>query len=331
MTELARSTPGERLVVVWRVTTRCNLSCGFCAYDRSLDFARSEVDEASAERVAASLAALQVGSKRRVHLSLLGGEPLSWRPLSSFAERCAELGLSLGVTTNGSALGAARNRRLLLERFDEVTVSVDGLQASHDSLRSWPGGFAQLERAVCALVESKRSSGRGPLIRVNTVLMRDNVHEFADLCRTLARWGVEELTFNRLGGRDRPAFYAAHRLGRENLERLVRVLPELREEARARGLRLRGSERYVDRLLSLEDADGSSAARCNPGADFLFLDERGRLAPCSFTSEHLSEPLLPAHEGELTQISRRFLARQSSGENLPCRDCPSTQVAGKFA
>ena len=324
----ARPVSGERLVVVWRVTTRCNLSCGFCAYDRRLSIPRSEIDEPAARRVALCLAAHSAHTGRRVHLSLLGGEPLLWRPLANVAADFAELGLSLGITTNGTALSAASAQQLLLEHFDEVTVSVDGLAETHDRLRGWVGGFAQLERSLRTLAEAKKARGRGPVLRVNTVLMRDNVAGLAELGRMLADWGVEELTFNRLGERDRPEFFEQHRLGPGALERLARLLPALRVELAQRGLQLRGSDGYVRRLLELERGLPTGGSLCDPGAEFLFLDERGRFAPCSFTLDDLGEPW-PNNQRGLAGLSKRFLLQQSAGA-VACRDCRSTQVAGKF-
>ena len=71
-----RAPVAERLVVVWRVTTRCNLACGFCAYDRALPFARRETDEASARVLGRSLARLKGENERlRQDAELLRKDP----------------------------------------------------------------------------------------------------------------------------------------------------------------------------------------------------------------------------------------------------------------
>ncbi|MES1175648.1 MAG: radical SAM protein [Myxococcales bacterium] len=316
----------DRLVVVWRVTTRCNLSCGFCAFDRTLPGRRTEVDEVAARALTSWLAAERRRLGRPLHLSFLGGEPLLWRPLATVAAECSALGISLGVTTNGTTLSRTSTRELLLEHFEELTISIDGLGSAHDQVRGWPGGFAQLERAVRSLVQAKRAQGRGPLIRVNSVLMRENVAQLAELAFTLAGWGVEELTFNRLGERDRPEFFAQHCLGPSTLERLARRLPELRRALAERGLRLRGSDGYVERLLELERGTSKAGPTCDPGREFLFVDEHGRLAPCHFTLSEMGGPWPPNRN--LAELSKRFLLRQSSAS--ACQHCPSTQVAGKF-
>jgi MoaA/NifB/PqqE/SkfB family radical SAM enzyme len=322
-----------RLVVVWRVTTRCQLSCGFCAYDRALPFLRRDVDEESAHRLGRSLLQARAEPGQTVHVSFLGGEPLSWRPLPSVARELSKQGLSLGVTTNGALLGARWVRELLLDCFDEVTVSIDALGDVHDRLRGWPGGFERLTSGLQQLVEGKTKAGRGPLLRVNTVLMRDNLEQFPQLCRVLASWGVEQLTFNRLGGRDRPEFFAEHRASPQELERFCTELPALRRELAPRGLELLGAPAYLDRLLSLERGQALSVRDCQAGQRFLFVDEHGTVAPCSFSLDEYGEPWPTAPLGPEgpSGLSRRFLARQVSRRAAACDDCMSTQNVGKFA
>ena len=47
------------MIVVWRITTRCNLSCPFCAYDRRLPFDRSSADPETIRRFLEILANYQ--------------------------------------------------------------------------------------------------------------------------------------------------------------------------------------------------------------------------------------------------------------------------------
>ena len=66
------------------------------------------------------------------------------------------------------------------------------------------GAFAKLAQTVPALVAERYAAGAGLKVRVNIVLMRDNIAGFAPLCRMLAGWGVDEISFNQ-AGRARPA------------------------------------------------------------------------------------------------------------------------------
>jgi AdoMet-dependent heme synthase len=310
-----------RLVVVWRVTEACNLSCGFCKYDRTREMPRQSATLERAVTLGADLARHARESGREVHVSFLGGEPLLWPPFVEVARLFRrDCGLGTGVTTNGTRLQPRR-----LEDVDELTVSLDALPPLHDRLRGAPGLFERIASSLAEIARDKRLRRRsGPLLRVNAVLMRETVPGFGALCERLCELGVEEVTFNQLGGADRPEFFPAHRLEAPDLERFAEALPSLRARLAERGLVIRGAPAYLERIAASVRGRRLPVVDCSPGERFLFVDERGIAAPCSFTAEALGRPLC---EGGLDAV------RSSFGRGLPqaaCRDCGSTQVFGKF-
>ena len=312
-------------VVVWRITERCNLSCGFCAYSRTLERSRREADPAEVLRFGRVLAAFQEATGQRVLVSWLGGEPLLWPALAELSATFSDtLGLALSTTTNGTALASPRVREMLATHFAELTVSIDGLTDFHDRVRGWPGGFASLRESVRAL--------EGPALRrANTVLMRDNIADYPALCRELATWGFRELTFNQLGGNDRPEFHAIHRLHAEQVRALWAALPALRNELAARGVTLRGSPAYLRRIEATTSGARLPVEDCQPGARFLFIDEMGRAAPCSFTAAGYSVPISELRTvADLRNLPQRFATMRSAQRLAPCLDCHSTQVCEKF-
>ncbi len=325
------SPPG--LVVVWRVTEVCDLACRFCAYSRELRRSRATANPGDVLRFGALLGEYAATPSRDVLVSWLGGEPLRWPRLLdvSRAFKC-EFNLRLGVTTNGTALGLASVRQRVVEDFDELTISVDGTGGVHDELRNAPGLYDQLRVAVASLREFRAALGRGPRLRVNTVLMRDNVRAFEDLCRAVAEWGVEELTFNALGGRERPEFYLNHGLRPEEVDWLRGALPGIRERAARWGLTILGSEKYLHRLASAAHGAAIPVDDCQPGQRFLFIDEHGFVAPCSFTVQGYGMPLSEIRTvDDLRRLPVHLTERKRAEMLVPCYDCPSTQVFGKFA
>ena len=163
------------MIVVWRVTERCNLACGFCAYDRRVERSRRDADPDAVLAFGAVLAEYQRAAADPVLVSWLGGEPLLWSPLERLTTAFVrEFGLRVSVTTNGTALASAKVRAHVLDCYSEVTVSVDALGEAHDRVRGWRGGFAQLRRVVPQLAAARRPE-RFPRLRANVVLMCDNV------------------------------------------------------------------------------------------------------------------------------------------------------------
>ena len=320
------------MIVVWRVTERCNLACVFCAYDRRVIRARGEADPGAVRAFGTALAEYQRMSGDPVLVSWLGGEPLLWRPLPSLTSYLVrDLGLRVSGTTNGTALAAPAVRAHVVDHYAELTVSVDGFAPLHDALRGRAGGFDALCRDVRALAAEKRRAGHGPLLRANVVLMRDNVADFERLCIELSGWGIEEVTFNQLGGNDRPEFFPAHRLRPADVDRFGERVDALRRRLADDGVRLAGGERYVERIRSSAAGRRLAVADCGPGEAFLFVSEAGLVAPCSFTGDAYAVPIAELSSADdVTALPARFAALRANRPVAVCGDCPSTRVFAKF-
>lgn len=321
------------MIVVWRVTEQCNLSCGFCAYDRRLERSRRSAAPATVMTFGSALGAYQRATGDQVLVSWLGGEPLLWTPLEHLTTAFVnDFALRVSVTTNGTALASASVRAHILDCYAELTVSVDGCGAVHDRVRGWRGGFDMLRRVV-PLLAAGRKNAASPRLRANVVLMRDNVADFPTLCLELATWGIDEITFNQLGGNDRPEFWAEHRLSQSDVERLENEIAMLRDRLAALGVILRGGDRYLERIRSSASGRRLPVHDCGPGERFLFVSERGSIAPCSFTCDTLGVPVAElSGADDIASLPARFAAVRD-GRALPlpiCNDCPSTQVFAKF-
>jgi AdoMet-dependent heme synthase len=321
------------MVVLWRITELCNLGCVFCGYSRELLRERREADAREIRRFSSLLGEFQENTGEGVLLSWLGGEPLLRADLTELTRHAVlGCGLRVSTTTNGSALASAPLRSHLIECYAELTLSVDGLGGLHDAVRGWPGGYARIRRAIGALLAERAERGRGPLIRVNTVLMHDNVRGYPALARELASLGVDELTFNQLGGVDRPEFFARARLSSEDAGWLSERLPELRLELAGQGARLLGGPEYADRIRATAAGTRLPVADCAPGGSFLFIDEQGLIGPCSFTIAQYGVPLAEIDGvSALRSLPERFAAARSARRARSCGDCHSTQIFAKFS
>ncbi|MFZ1983004.1 MAG: radical SAM protein [Desulfatitalea sp.] len=320
------------MVVVWRVTTACNLGCGFCAFDQRLNRERRDADPAAVLVFAKILGAWGRKLDHMPLVSWMGGEPLLWPPLKELTLILhRQYGLRISATTNATPLADAEMRRHILENYAELTISVDGVGKRHDDLRDWPGGYPWLARHVALLAEEKKMDGRGPKLRANVVIMRDTLDGLEMLCSDLAQWGIEEITFNQLGGQDRPEFYPDHRLLPIHAQRLATLLPRLRQTFARQGVRIRGAERYLERIGASADGRLWPVGDCRPGGSFLFVNEAGRVAPCSFTVGACGVPVDAISSVKAMTDLPNFFARAIETARPPaCGDCLSTQVFGKF-
>ncbi|MCW4455535.1 radical SAM protein [Flavobacterium sp. MXW15] len=317
------------MIVLWRIATACNLACGFCAYDRRLRGTRPRADAVEIARLGELFGRHRAETGEEVLFSWLGGEPLLWREVLALSRRFRERhGLRTSATTNGTTLHRPGEVEAILASFDELTVSVDGLAATHERLRGWPGGWRRLAEGVRRLADARAPRFR---LRANVVLMRDTLPEFAELCGHLADWGMDEITFNQLGGRDRPEFHPAQALRPADIADLRSMLPALVERLASRGVRLIADPAYVERLDATARGRAIAVADCESRRPSLFIDEYGRIAPCSFTLAEYGVPTGSLRTvGDVAMLRARLSGARRAMPAGICADCPSTQVFAKF-
>jgi MoaA/NifB/PqqE/SkfB family radical SAM enzyme len=320
----------SQIVILWRVWENCSLACRFCGYSREVKTDRNSVQPRHVLKFGRILQAAQQVSERSILVSWLGGEPLAWPGLSRLSRLyCCHFGLRLSVTTNGLPLAQRGVRTSLLSNYEQVTISIDGLGEFHDRVRGQAGLFERVRRCVerlcCDDVDGRL------LRRVNTILMRGNIESFGDFCHQMADWGFHELTFNQLGGNERPDFFQANRLLKWQVERFAAELPELRRQCAARGLMISGSDRYLARIQATAAGERFAVDDCHPAEDFLFIDALGRISPCSFTGDcyGISVDDLRTVE-QFLQLPERFRAMRRQKRSMACGDCHATHIFDKF-
>ena len=156
--------------------------------------------------------------------------------------------------------------------------------------------------------------------------MRQTIADFEPLCRELAGWGIEEITFNQLGGRDRPDFFPTHRLLPEHAAWLASEVPSLRTRLAGLGVRLHGSENYLFRIKASSRDESVLVANCRPGEQFLFINENGIASPCNFTTQDYGVPISELTDAEaLRDLPRRFAQARRERRSMLCEDCHSTR------
>ena len=126
-----------RRVVVWRVTSACDLDCGFCGFARSAGGRRAHADSDQVLAIGAALGGDAAATGRETLVSWLGGEPLLWPGFVAVSRRFREdFGLRLSMTTNAGRMCAPGLAEFVAEYFDEVTFSLDS-----DDLGQHEGGI----------------------------------------------------------------------------------------------------------------------------------------------------------------------------------------------
>lgn len=167
-------------VVVWNVTSKCNLRCVHCyAYTDK----RDELETSTALKVLDEL------NDIAFLILFSGGEPLLRKDLFEIAERSK---VPLTLSTNGTLIDLNMAEKIKNAGFRYVGISLDGYGDVHDRFRGVEGCF---DRAVEGI---KNVKSLGILSGVRFTLTKFNLNEvpkLLDLCEELE---VERFCFYHL-------------------------------------------------------------------------------------------------------------------------------------
>src|SRR5204863_10126942 len=98
-----------------------------------------------------------------------------------------------------------------------------------------------------------------------------------------------------------------HRLLPEQTACLQDFVPHLRDRLAGLGVRLMGRDAYLRRIQASSRDEAIPVSDCRPGEQFLFINEVGEAAPCSFTSSGYGVSLAELdHVQALLELPSRF-------------------------
>ena len=160
----------------FEITNRCNLRCRHCGSSCTGEGETLTSDEVEA--------VLRSAAPEDPMVCLTGGEPMLHPDFFGIAGRVHKLGFGWGMTTNATLIDDVSARRLREAGMSTVSVSLDGMERSHDELRRREGAWRLALRGLEAL----QKAGFEP--QVTTVVYQRNFGELEPLYEMLRRMGI---------------------------------------------------------------------------------------------------------------------------------------------
>jgi radical SAM protein with 4Fe4S-binding SPASM domain len=298
------------------ITQRCNLACRHCGSDcgRAPDDAGSLTTDEWID-LADKLAA-RFPKRRGLMCVVTGGEPLCHPDLPAILGRISGHGFPIGLVTNGYALSARTAQRLVALGVSSLTVSLDGLEGSHDWLRGAKGAFA---RTVDGLGHAAAQPFR--LLDVVTCANPRNVGELDAVLDLLRRKGVRRWRIFSVFPKGRAAANPDVLLTGAQLRALLGWIRATRPGLAAAGFDLDFScEGYLP--ADLDRAVRSEPYFCSAGISIASVLHDGAIAACPNISRTLvqgnvrTDDLAKVWEGRFGAFRDRAWMRRG-----PCVGC----------
>jgi len=277
------------------------------------------------EQLEALLPSLHQLGTREVLVS--GGEPLLHPQWATIADRLLAQDLHLWLLTAGLAL--AKHAQAAAERFERITVSLDGAdRASYAGIR----GVDAFE-AVCAGVRAAVQAGATVSLRVT--VQRGNFRQlpqFVALARELGAASVSFLAADlantaAFGREQEPAALGALALPASELAEFTQVLDELeRREAEAFArrfieespLKLRRLHRYY---AAVAGQGPFPAVHCNAPEFSAVMQADGQLRPCFFIPGPPVAPRADLQTALNAPAMRMLRENIAAGRRPECERC----------
>jgi MoaA/NifB/PqqE/SkfB family radical SAM enzyme len=186
-TALPRLDPITRLpVLILFPHSRCNCRCLMC------DIWRSDAqDQLSPELVVEQLAGWRALGVRRVLLS--GGEPLMH---PRWWELCAHLqDAGIGITILSTGLLLRKYAERIVDVCDDLVVSLDGPQPTHDLIRRVPRAFARLQEGVQAVANAAKLRNKHVALSARCTVQQSNYRQLRAVVQAARTTGVARISF----------------------------------------------------------------------------------------------------------------------------------------
>lgn len=170
----------------WECTLTCNANCKHCGssaekrkYDGELT---TEEIKSAFRQIAEDMDA------SKILINVTGGEPLVRKDLCEVMEYATnELGFHWGMTTNGILLTEENIEKLRKANMETVSVSIDGLEETHNKFRGVPNSYS----IIINNIKNLKKAGFVKHIQVTTVFHKENINQLEELYEIMLSLGLD--------------------------------------------------------------------------------------------------------------------------------------------
>lgn len=164
------------------MTLNCNEHCRHCG-SRCGDITMQ--DQLTDEEILNFLKDLKTKVSKKPFLNITGGEPLLRPGFIELMHGISALGYNWGMTSNGTLIDERMIEKLKYAGMKTVSISIDGMEETHNWFRQTPDGYTKSMKAVELLVgESFRN------VMVTTVVHKRNIGQLYEMYDVMKAKGI---------------------------------------------------------------------------------------------------------------------------------------------
>jgi len=253
------------------LTRKCNLFCKHC-----LNNSGKKVDnELTKNEVLDLINELSLSGVQEIRFT--GGEPLLFEGIYEIINCANNNGLRTSLGTNATLITKDVAYKLKQSGLNNAVVSLDGTKKIHDSIRG-KGNFENTMKGLKYLIDADID------VRVNSVIMKNNIKEVIELAKLLNKKGIKIFIrqFVSTGRGKNLKNYSLNNNEYKNVKE--KLTSELSENVQGHNLK---NNNGTNSRISL----GFEISSCRAGQRTMCITPEGNIFPCGFLASQGFRPL----------------------------------------
>jgi len=170
----------------FQITGRCNSRCTFCNCWKNPYSVEKDIPGVVWTETVKKLK----GFTDIEYLCIGGGEPLLYRDIFELLRAMTELNVHTIMVSNGSLFSHETCCKILDTGLNQIDLSLDGFEKTHDSLRGMPGSFKKCVDSIFRL----KKLNTGMSLGISSLICGENLHELPEFLD----WVLRELPIDRI-------------------------------------------------------------------------------------------------------------------------------------
>lgn len=180
-----RDTAPDLKILLLEITQKCNAACEHCG-------SRCDINSQELllkEEILAVFKDVKENIGTDVMINISGGEPLMRADLFEIMDEVNRMGFDWGMVSNGVLINDSVIDKMKKTGMKTITISIDGLSQTHESLRHLPGSFDRIIENIKKLKQADFLDA----IQVTFTSNKRNVYEFPELYKMLDSLGLDSI------------------------------------------------------------------------------------------------------------------------------------------
>lgn len=304
-------------IAQWDINNECNLNCKHCRVSEKNDNEKLSLKEAK------SLLA-ECWYNGITMLNLSGGEPFLRDDIFEILDY-AEKFEDIVITTNGTLLNEEKCKKLSTYKNIKLSISLDGLEETHDKFRRKKGAFKKVIDILPVLNKNNIKYA------IKYTLSKETAKDAIELLNLVAKMGAKEFNVRRVivaGNANKDMV-----LSNEEYKNIIR---ELIRDCRKLNVKFRTGDPLLIPIFSeiwgidIKNDDLSKIyAGCQAGDEIIYIDYKGNVGACSYIPK-FADNIKDKPLDEILKNNKLFIDLREYKNKLEgkCNKCTYKMICG---